>query len=46
VFVAHYEHVLADPRAYVEPLATFLELSQNEKLVRYLSLLEFNLPIL
>ena len=31
IFVAHYEHILAEPAAYVEPLSNFLELDGNEK---------------
>jgi len=31
IFIAHYEHVLADPRAFLEPLSQFLELSDSEK---------------
>lgn len=27
VFIAHYEHALADPQAFVEPLALFLQLA-------------------
>lgn len=34
IFIAHYEHVLADPRAFLEPLSQFLELSEAEKKVR------------
>lgn len=34
-FIAHYEHALADPQAYVEPLATFLELDAAAKMVSY-----------
>lgn len=30
-FIAHYEHALADPAAYVNPLASFLELGPTEK---------------
>jgi hypothetical protein len=33
IFLAHYEHVLADPRAFLEPLSQFLELSENDKKV-------------
>ena len=33
IFLAHYEHVLADPRAFLEPLSQFLELSEPEKRV-------------
>ncbi len=33
VFIAHYEHALADPRALIEPLSTFLELNDAEKTV-------------
>ena len=38
-FVAHYEHVLADPAAYIEPLTSFLELgpAEREALKRRLS---------
>ena len=28
-FIAHYEQALADPRAFIEPLSTFLELKNN-----------------
>lgn len=31
VFVAHYEHVLADPIAYAQPLSAFLELNAEQK---------------
>lgn len=33
-FIAHYEHALADPQAFLEPLATFLELDTSAKTVR------------
>jgi hypothetical protein len=33
-FIAHYEHALADPQAFVEPLAAFLELDAAAKTVR------------
>lgn len=29
IFIAHYEHLLADPEAYKYPLASFLELSKE-----------------
>jgi hypothetical protein len=32
-FIAHYEHALADPHAFLEPLAAFLELSAPAKTV-------------
>eukprot|EP01035_Chromulina_nebulosa_P018513 gene18513-24230_t len=35
IFIAHYEHVLAEPSAYKEPLANFLELSSKEKEVLF-----------
>jgi len=31
VFIAHYEHALADPHAFLEPLSTFLELDVEAK---------------
>jgi hypothetical protein len=31
LFVAHYEHVLAKPTVYAEPLAEFLELDPSKK---------------
>ena len=31
VFIAHYEHVLADPIAFYEPLVSFLELGEYNK---------------
>jgi hypothetical protein len=31
MFIAHYEHVLADPKAFIEPLSTFLELDSMQK---------------
>eukprot|EP01038_Epipyxis_sp_PR26KG_P014884 gene14884-20016_t len=31
IFIAHYEHVLADPMAYYEPLSTFLEFDNKKK---------------
>lgn len=31
VFIAHYEHVLADPIAFYEPIASFLELGEYNK---------------
>eukprot|EP01033_Poteriospumella_lacustris_P003203 gene3203-2356_t len=31
IFIAHYEHVLAEPRSFIEPLAHFLELGEGEK---------------
>jgi hypothetical protein len=31
IFLAHYEHVLAEPSAYLEPLAAFLELDKLQK---------------
>lgn len=31
IFIAHYEHVLADPMAYHEPLSSFLDLSTTAK---------------
>lgn len=30
-FIAHYEHILADPTTYINPLASFLELGPAEK---------------
>jgi hypothetical protein len=30
-FIAHYEHVLADPSAYLEPLSDFFELGPSHK---------------
>jgi hypothetical protein len=33
IFIAHYEHILADPRAFLEPLSQFLEVSEIEKKV-------------
>eukprot|EP01036_Dinobryon_divergens_P031037 gene31037-40374_t len=30
-FIAHYEHVLADPQAFIEPLTQFLELDSSQK---------------
>lgn len=33
IFIAHYEHILSDPRAFLEPLAQFLELGDSEKKV-------------
>lgn len=32
-FIAHYEHALGDPQAFVEPLAAFLELDAAAKKV-------------
>lgn len=32
--VAHYEHALADPQAFIEPLSLFLELDQSQREVR------------
>ena len=40
IFIAHYEHVLADPRAYLEPLAQFTELSFDGKAVSLQSFFE------
>jgi len=31
IFLAHYEHVLADPKSFFEPLSTFLELDSTAK---------------
>jgi hypothetical protein len=31
-FIAHYEHTLADPIAFINPLAAFLELDSNAKI--------------
>jgi len=31
VFIAHYEHAIAEPSAYVEPLSAFLELNAQQK---------------
>ena len=31
ILVAHYEHVIEVPNAYLEPLSTFLELNENQK---------------
>ena len=31
LFIAHYEHVFAEPQAFIEPLADFLELSPDSK---------------
>ena len=31
LFIAHYEHILADPAAYRAPFAEFLELGANER---------------
>lgn len=33
IFIAHYEHALADPPAFLEPLSTFLELDADAKKV-------------
>lgn len=33
IFIAHYEHVLADPNAYVTPLSDFLQLGPKGKQV-------------
>jgi len=33
IFIAHYEHVLAEPRAYLEPLSQFMELSNEAKTI-------------
>ena len=33
IFIAHYEHVLGDPAAYVKPLSTFLELTESAQKV-------------
>jgi hypothetical protein len=35
-FIAHYEHALADPQAFLEPLAAFLELAPAAKMVSHL----------
>ncbi len=40
IFIAHYEHVLADPRAFLEPLSQFLELSESEKKVGWNQMLK------
>lgn len=37
IFIAHYEHVLAEPRSFIEPLAHFLELGEGEKTVRFVT---------
>jgi hypothetical protein len=39
IFVAHYEQVLGDPEAYIEPLSDFLELDTSAKSVRTFTLL-------
>ena len=31
ILIAHYEHVLKDPKAFIEPLSTFLELDERAK---------------
>jgi len=31
IFIAHYEHAIGDPSAYVEPLSAFLELNTSQK---------------
>lgn len=31
IFIAHYEHALKDPKAYIGPLASFLELDEGAK---------------
>ena len=31
--IVHYEHVMSDPKAFIEPLATFLELDETKKKV-------------
>ena len=29
--IVHYEHILSDPKAFIEPLSTFLELNKLQK---------------
>ncbi len=31
VFIGHYEHVLADPKSYIQPLAAFLDLNSAQR---------------
>ena len=31
IFIAHYEHFLKEPAAFIEPLSTFLELDEKAK---------------
>lgn len=31
MFIAHYEHVLLEPRDYIEPLSSFLDLNPDRK---------------
>lgn len=37
-FIAHYEHALADPQAFIEPLSLFLETDAAGREVRRPSL--------
>ena len=30
IFIAHYEHLLADPKAFIEPLSIFLQLDDSD----------------
>lgn len=32
IFIAHYEHILANPKSYIEPLSAFLELDKRAQI--------------